>query len=238
MTRGRMYDAISLDAGYTLIRPVQEAPLIVAGRLKQIGVEAASEQLTAAWHRAEQLFLDDYSAPQSLTWTSDGRIQQLYERYYTQLLGDLGVDDPERTHARAIISAYNDPENWIAYEGVPEVLAELAHRKYRLGIVSDWVSGLPRILHRLGLSRYLDWVLVSGAIGVSKPSPALYRLAVQRAGVRPERMLHVGDSYYADVMGARTVGMHALLIDWHGRTWPKLDVGLINSISELLTLLP
>ena len=238
MTRGGRYDAISLDAGYTLIRPVQEAPLIVARRLQQIGVEAAPEQLTAAWRRAERLFLDDYLAPESLTWTSDVRIQTLYERYYTQLLGDLGVEDPERTHARAIISAYNDPENWVTYTGVPEVLAELARRNYRLGIVSDWVSGLPRILHRLDLSRYLDWVLVSGAIGFSKPSPALYGLAARRAGTLPDRMLHVGDSYYADVMGARAAGMHALLIDWRGRTWPRLDVGLINSISELLTLLP
>ena len=237
MTRQHRFDAISLDAGYTLIRPVQEAPLIVAGHLQQIGVEAAPEQLTAAWRRAERLFLDDYLAPESLTWTSDLRIQTLYERYYMQLLGDLGVADPERTHARAIISAYNDPENWITYEDVPETLAELARRDYRLGIVSDWVSGLPRILHRLDLSRYLDWVLVSGAIGFSKPSPALYGLAVRRAGTLPDRMLHVGDSYYADVMGARAAGMHALLIDWRGRTWPPLDVGLIDNISELLRLL-
>ncbi len=233
----RLYDAISLDAGYTLIRPLREAPEIVAERLTQLGIEVTPEQLHVAWRRAERLFLDDYLAPQSLTWTSDVRIQELYERYYAQLLGDMGVADHERAHAREIITAYNDPENWTTYKGVLETLADLAGRGYRLGVASDWVSGLPRILHRLGLTRYLDWALVSGAIGFSKPSPAFYGLAVQRAGTAADRILHVGDSYYADVLGARTVGMHALLIDWRGRPWPKLDVGLITNISELLSVL-
>ena len=80
-------------------------------------------------------------------------------------------------------------------------------------------------------------MLASGLIGASKPSPALYRLAVQRAATSAERIVHVGDSYYADVLGARTVGMDAILIDWRRRTWPPLDIPLIHDLSELPPLL-
>ncbi len=237
MSNHRRYDTVSLDAGYTLIYPVREAPEIVADILAEHGINPTREQLMAAWQRAERLFLADYLAPQSMTWTADRLIWQLYERYYAQWLGDLGVEDTDGTHARAIIDTYNDPENWITYEGVSAALVELRARGYRLGIVSDWVSSLPRILRRLGLLRYLDWVLVSAAIGFNKPSPALYRLAVQRARTPVERMVHVGDSYYADVRGARTVGMDAIMIDWRRRTWPPLDVPLIHSLDELPPLL-
>ena len=237
MTR-RRYDAISLDAGYTLIYPVREAPVVVAERLAALGLPASpTAQIAAAWSRAERFFLADYLAPHSMTWTSDSAIHRLYERYYGQLLQDLGIDDQQQVHARSIIAAYNDPENWRAYDGVLPALHELSQRGYRLGVVSDWVSGLPRILRRLGLSRFLDWALVSGAIGFSKPSPAFYQLAVRRAGTTAERMLHVGDSYYADVMGARSVGMDAILIDWRERDWPKLDVPVITSMAELVEIL-
>ena len=237
MTTPRRYDAISLDAGYTLIYPVREAPAMVADRLQVLGIAVEEERLTAAWRRAEQFFLTDYLSPHSMTWTSDRLIQQLFEGYYHQLLEDLGVDDAEYTHVREIIAAYNDPLNWRTYAGVLPALEEMARRGYRLGIVSDWVSGLPRILHRLGLSRYLTWAVVSSAIGFSKPSPALYELAARRAGTPPSRMVHVGDRYYADVRGARTVGMDAILIDWQGRTWPTLDVPLIHNLQELCELL-
>lgn len=231
------YRAISLDAGYTLIHPVREAPELVAATLEAHHIHPSPAELTSAWRSAERLFLADYRAPESLTWTSDGLIQALYERYYGQWLADLGLADPERRHARAIIADYNDPANWAPYEGVGEALADLHGRGYRLGVVSDWVSGLPRILHRLRLSRYLDWVLVSAAIGFNKPSPALYRLAVSRAGVPAEAMVHVGDSYYADVLGARTVGMDAVLIDWRGRSWPRLDVPVIHRLTDLVTVI-
>ena len=231
------YDTISLDAGYTLLQPIREAPTIVRDHLRATGTEVSETDILAAWHRAERFFLADYLAPLSTTWASDHQIQRLYKQYYAGLLGDLGVDDHEGRHSTAIISDYSVPANWITYPRVPETLAALRERGYRLGIVSDWVSGLLGILRHLGLTRYFDWVLASGLIGASKPSPALYRLAVQRAATSADRMLHVGDSYYADVRGARTVGMDTMLIDWHRRAWPPLDVPLIHDLAELPVLL-
>ncbi len=233
----RAYDVVSLDAGYTLLRPLREAPVVVSDYLLTLGVAPEQDRLVAAWRRAERFFLDDYLSPSSMTWTSDAAIQRLYEQYYTQLLGDLGVDDGDHFHTRAIIESYSAPDNWTSYEGVVDALRELSQRGYRLGVVSDWGSKLLPILRRLGLTRYLDWVVVSGTMGASKPSPAFYQLAVRRAGVAAHRMVHVGDNYYADVRGARIVGMDAILIDWRGRSWPALDVPLIHHLAELAPLL-
>jgi putative hydrolase of the HAD superfamily len=237
MSHRRRYDTISLDAGYTLLRPLREAPEIVRDHLRELGVEVQEIELMAAWRRAERFFLDDYFSPLSTTWASDRRIQSLYEQYYARLLADLGIVDTDHTHSIAIIQAYSMPQNWETYPGVPAVLDTMRERGYRLGIVSDWVSGLLGILRHLGLTRSFDWVLASGLIGASKPSPSLYRLAVQRAGTGAERMLHVGDSYYADILGARTVGVDAILIDWRRRRLPTLDVPVIHDLAELPPLL-
>lgn len=233
MTNTQRYAAISFDVGYTLIQPRREAPQIVAELLAEQQIHPDPATLAAAHRRAERLFLQDYLRPLGDTWTADARIFSFYERYYAQFLADLGVEQPDGQHGATIIQRYLAPENWQLYQDVLATLRRLYAAGYRLGIASDWGSGLTRTLHALGLSRYLDWALVSGAIGFAKPSPQFYRLVVQRAGVPADQILHVGDSYYADVRGARTVGMDALLIDRVGRTWPPLDVPLLRSLEEL-----
>jgi len=237
MSTVRHYTALSFDVGYTLIEPLKEAPAIVADLLNELGIASEPAALEAAHHRAERLFLEDYLRPLGDTWEADERILRLYRRYYRQLLGDLGVRGSDESYADEIINRYLSPNNWQLYPGVLAVLATLRERGYRMGIASDWGSGLPAILHRLNLSRYLDWALVSGLMGAAKPSPRFYELVVRRAGVSAAQIVHVGDSYYADVRGARTVGMNPVVIDWRRRAWPKLDVPLIHDLADLPPLL-
>src|SRR5688500_7347020 len=84
-----------------------------------------------------------------------------------------------------------------------------------IGIVSDWGSNLRAIVAQPDLDRLLDFVLPSGAVGVAKPNPAFFRLALDAAGVRAEEALMVGDSYRADVRGAWSAGMDAVWLDRH-----------------------
>ncbi len=236
MSRTRRYAAVSFDVGFTLIDPIHDAPEIVTALLAERNIVPDGVHLAQAYHRAEQLFLEDYFRPLNDTWEADEHILRFYRRYYIQLLNDIGVTASEED-AQTIIDRYLAPSNWRVYPTVFNTLALLKEQGYRLGIASDWGSGLPRILHTLGLSRYLDWAVVSGVIGFAKPSPQFYQLVVQRAGVPSSQIVHVGDSYYADVRGARTVGMEAIVIDWRRRTWPPLDVPLIHDLAELPSLL-
>jgi FMN phosphatase YigB (HAD superfamily) len=54
----------------------------------------------------------------------------------------------------------------------------------------------------------------SGVVGVEKPDPRIYKLALEMAGnIAPEEALHIGDSMRKDYNPARSIGMHALLLD-------------------------
>lgn len=227
---------ISFDIGYTLIEPHAEAPEIVAALLEELGVAPDAVTLQTAYARAERFFLEDYLQPLNDTWTADRHIERFYTRYYVQLLADLGVNDHDGQHARTIITRYLDPSNWRLDPDVLPALDALRAAGYHLGAASDWGTNLIRILHTLGLSRYLEWVVISGAVGAAKPSPHFYELMVRRAGVPAQKIVHVGDSYYADVLGARTVGAQAVLLD-RARRWPKLDVPVIQDLRELVDLL-
>lgn len=59
-----------------------------------------------------------------------------------------------------------------------------------------------------------DFGVFSGIVGVEKPDPKIYQIALEKAGnVAPEEVLHIGDSMRKDYIPARSVGMHAVLLD-------------------------
>jgi putative hydrolase of the HAD superfamily len=88
----------------------------------------------------------------------------------------------------------------------------------------------------MGLDRYLDAILSSASIGLIKPDPHIFQVACERLRVRPERAIHVGDHYYADILGARSVGVNPVMIDRFG-TPDVTDVPVIEDLYGLLALL-
>jgi 2-haloalkanoic acid dehalogenase type II len=57
-------------------------------------------------------------------------------------------------------------------------------------------------------------------VGAAKPEPALFRAALEWAGVEPAAALHVGDEPNLDVDAARRLGMYAVWVNRDGSVWP------------------
>ena len=106
--------------------------------------------------------------------------------------------------------------------GVPEALAGMRALGVRLIVVSNSDGTAEAILSHVGLRGYLDAVIDSCQVGFEKPDPRIFHRALGLAGSPPERTLHVGDLYAADVVGARSVGIHAILLDPFG-DWGDVD---------------
>ncbi len=122
-----------------------------------------------------------------------------------------------------------------AYPDAAAALGALRARGAALMAVSNWDVSLPAVLRAVGLERLLDGVLTSAEIGAPKPAPAIFEAALARAGVPPERALHVGDSLEHDVRGALAAGVAPVLLLRAGtepvRAPPEAPV--IRSLAEL-----
>ena len=95
----------------------------------------------------------------------------------------------------------------------PEVgplLARLAER-YRLAICSNWplAATIERFVVAAGWAPHLRAVVVSQRVGTIKPDPRIFRVAETELGVEGRAILHVGDDWAADVVGARRAGWRA-----------------------------
>jgi putative hydrolase of the HAD superfamily len=214
------YRLVILDAGFTLLAPRSTLGEALRGVLGEHGHDITDEQVRKAWEVADRWFWDDYHRPENDTWGNDAKIDAAWRRYHALMLRELGVDDRGDQLIETILAAQYAPESWELYPDVLPAIHELRKLGMQLGIASDWGSNLLPIVDGLGLGTQLDFVIASGAVGLSKPDPAFFRLAATRSGVPPAEALMVGDSYRADIQGAASAGMDGILIrrpEWRER---------------------
>jgi putative hydrolase of the HAD superfamily len=100
-------------------------------------------------------------------------------------------------------------------------------------VVSNADGRVAHILETTGLAPHLDVIVDSQLEGVEKPDPEIFRRALARLAVAPERAAYVGDIYSIDAVGARAAGLRPLVIDTT-RTYDGLDCPTIAALEELL----
>jgi putative hydrolase of the HAD superfamily len=230
------YQLICFDAGFTLIQPRRDMAASLAAIIADEGLTPTEDALRHAWNLADRWFWEEYHRPDNTSWRSDAAIQQTWRQYHALMLRELGVDDHEYRLADAVIASHYTVANWELYSDVLPTLDALHNAQVRLGIVSDWDSNLPSILDGLHIAHYFDFALASAAAGAAKPDPAFYRMALRAAHVEPHQAVMVGDSYRADVLGARAAGMDAVLLDRLG-TATTNDVPVVRSLTDILELM-
>ncbi|MBT8191957.1 MAG: HAD family hydrolase [Acidimicrobiia bacterium] len=123
------------------------------------------------------------------------------------------------------------------FSGLHEVLGELQRRGYRLHVLSNNSSILPLQLELIDTTDYFDTTSWSEEMGVEKPDARIFELALERIGAAPDEVVYVGDSYEADVAGARGAGIVPIHADHRGRR-PEGSELRVESLFGLLDLLP
>jgi putative hydrolase of the HAD superfamily len=81
----------------------------------------------------------------------------------------------------------------------------------------------------------VEVILDSTIVGIAKPDPRIFDLALDALGVAPDHAIHVGDTPGADVDGARAADVHPVLVDpydFHAH----LDVDRVASLPDVVEL--
>ena len=132
----------------------------------------------------------------------------------------------------AVLEALLDSLRFRAFEDARRALVAARSLPARVVVVSNWDISLERVLDQLGLAPRLDGVITSASVGSRKPSREIFARALELAGARPERAMHVGDTVEEDVVGARSAGITPVLLRRDGGSGPR-GVMTIGSLAEL-----
>ena len=92
-----------------------------------------------------------------------------------------------------------------------KTLTALRAKGHKIGLISNCSPKVPALWEKMSIASLVDEPLLSSVVGLMKPDPAIYQLACERLGVRPQQCLYVGDSG-DELAGASRMGMHPMLI--------------------------
>ncbi|MDP1809755.1 MAG: HAD-IA family hydrolase [Actinomycetota bacterium] len=229
------FKAIFFDVGNTLLLPFPSVVDICTEVLALRGYTVDPGRLSQALALADQAYEDQYRRDDSF-WMKEMDTAKFWIELYELMLNDAGLQEETTELASDIYTAFGQADRWQPYPDVLPTLTRLSEAGFKIGLVSNWDTRLTSLSVETGLSKYLDFVISSANVGLLKPQPQIFELALERAGVGAAETMHVGDHYYADIMGARSVGITPVLLDRKG-TVSNADCLVINSLHELVSYL-
>jgi HAD superfamily hydrolase (TIGR01509 family) len=125
---------------------------------------------------------------------------------------------------------------------VPGVLPllEALRLTARIGVVTNnLVSEQRSKLQACHLDHLIDALVVSEAVGVTKPHPAIFRAALDQLGCASQQAVMVGDSWQTDILGARQAGIRAVWLNRYEIPCPDPALASeINAFEPLNVVLP
>lgn len=170
----------------------------------------------------------------------DGKItkEQLNEERFIYPLRQVGVDDPQLATDYSALFFRIIPTKEKLMPHAKEVLEYLSTR-YRLYILSNGFRELQlRKMQSAGIDGYFRRIILSEDLLINKPHAELFYFALSSTQSELRDSLMIGDSWDADIVGARGVGMHQVFYNVSGRTsFPFTPTYSIDDLKELTTFL-
>ncbi|HEX4825064.1 MAG TPA: HAD family hydrolase [Candidatus Polarisedimenticolaceae bacterium] len=146
-----------------------------------------------------------------------GRTSDAWRDYFRILLARVGVP-PEWTEEiiDTLAEAHERVGLWtVAIDGAVDAVSKLKRAGYRLGVVSNAEGRVERDLSGAGFAGLFETVVDSHLVGVEKPDPKIFHIALERLKAPAETALFLGDVPAVDVAGAEAAGLRAVLLDRH-----------------------
>ena len=219
--------ALFLDLGGTLIQAQGSVGQVYAGRAQAQGIVLPvsagelQERFVSSFRRRRQ----EARVRGDLAY---GQSSSSARRFWRAVVGDVFAGfslDPARMEGLFddLYAFFARAKAWEIYPDVFPLLERSRQAGLKLALVSNWDARLEPLLDALELRSSFDVVVGSYKVGAEKPDRLIFERALALLGeeARPETILHIGDSYEEDFVGACQAGIGALHLDRLGQEPPQ-----------------
>ncbi len=163
--------------------------------------------------------------------------RRMMERHVRLQFDHLGLMDPVKE--AEIAAAFYRPSEKVLHRN--RLILERLHQEgLRMGVVSNFYGNVEALCMEAGMKPYLKVILDSIIVGMKKPDPKLFQMAIDQLGVPPSEIVFVGDSFERDILPAKALGMMTFWMAGDKARVPpdpsKVD-GILYSLEDLGSLL-
>ena len=231
-----MIKAIFLDFYNTLVRFWPPLDQIQQVSCRELGLNVSQEGINQGYAVAD-VYFNRENELRPLAERSEEERSEFFAGYEQMILEHAGLPVSLDLAAQIWKLAISVPKDFIPYDDVIPALSQLHQQGYRLAVLSNLRRDMSELCQGLGLAPYLDFYVSSAEVGAEKPHAAVFLAALEKAAVAPGEVVHVGDQVRSDVVGARGVGIHPVLLDRGGWHQDIDDCVRIESLEQLQPLL-
>jgi putative hydrolase of the HAD superfamily len=217
----------------TLIRYNPDRETILMDTLKELGIDVTIPVAKIAF-----LVADDTALAKGFTLKTKEERDAIWRDYASALVGNCKIDDPDGTIVEAVSLRLRSPSIWTAFYDAKETLGSLKKLGCFVGVIANAEMSLTGALDHAGLSHFIDLVVISEEVGVEKPDPMIFQLALEKGHLRPERCVHIGNIPEIDILGARNAGITPIWLDRNRLARRIGDIRKLETLTEVEYLFP
>ena len=154
--------------------------------------------------------------------------------YYEQVIRLYGITDPDDI-AEGVQAISQDDNSVEIVAGAPETIRELKQRGFLLGIITDTAMPYSRKLtwfDQHGFGDLWDTIISSREMGMRKPAPSMYEMALSQVGVTPEQAVFIGHKQ-SELEGAKNVGMRTIAFNYEQNACADLYIDNFPDLLEI-----
>ena len=142
-------------------------------------------------------------------------------------------DDDLAIHLNTLYLKHRFEDILLFDDVLPTLEALQGH--YMMGLLSNG-NTYPE---RCGLEGYFQFVVFAQDYGIQKPDPRLFEIAIGYAGCTKRQLLHVGDSFQNDIIGAKQAGVRSVWLnrqreDTETKEQPDFEISSLGELGEVL----
>ncbi len=166
------------------------------------------DEFRSTWKVVAQEIFDEYSAGlHTFDEQRRLRVKKMFE------LNGTTLDDAE-TEERFKLYWSNYEKGVCLFPDAPDILENLRKHKIPTGLISNGDTSNQRWkLSKENLTQYFDPVIISGEVGVSKPEPRIFEIALEKAGAQKETSWYIGDSMVHDIEPSLKLGLNVIYLN-------------------------
>lgn len=208
------FDALIFDLGSTLIYFDGDWPEVYS----QADIELVRYLGAAGLAVGSEKFLEEFRARLEAYHAERESEFIEYTTAYTlrSLLADWGHSEVrDEVIVSALEAMYRVSQAyWKAEKDAAPTLKKLREQGYRLAIISNAGddADVQTLVDEAELRNYFEVILSSAALGIRKPHPRIFEIALEALETQPSRAAMVGDTLGADILGANNAGIFSIWV--------------------------
>ncbi len=206
MTKDIIFDFFGTLVGYSPDLCLQGTDKTV-NNLVNNGFQISKDMFDAAWERCFETL--ETEAQKTL---QEYHMFDVASLFFKNQFGSVPSQKILEGFVETFVDEWNQGTTYL--KGITAFLEDLSCQ-YRLSITSNthYPPLIQRNLKAMDIEKYFPLVVTSIEFGKRKPSPEIFRHALDKLNIKPSEAVFVGDNYKDDYMGATAVGLKCFLID-------------------------